>query len=651
MNIGTKKTSSLFLLLTLFSIAHSLCNTNDVNLGYIIHHVNLSDDQHKPALKARGTIDNQDVEHAYSIHPRRTQSHYDFRSHINFASMSSDDFRNKFRYASSEDEVLNDTNLELFAYQGFQEYAQTLSYYYDFILSLDTRIKNDKSFYNKTKNMPGFEYSFFLWSEKSEFHNFIKGEANRIKTEKNKLSQQARDTRYLNLDNHNALQDLSNKYQEYYDLARKYSNYPLTLRYKKRLSAIKATMQQNGCKHDYASIVKQYPTFTDQDAHVFNHCYGSKLDQHLHEELCETREKAMRLQSRNFNSLQLQIITPAIYRLTAQAKTDRNPHSAFKLSDFSYALTNVLSDCMNIARKAGCAVGRGTISGVKTVLSPEHWKDMALGIINLGAFAFKEMVLQEGVDQAFFSLNAHDFNKQSTQHYQYNQAQMQALEKHINSTLHQLKKMPWDQLLEKGVELGVTITLDTLALQALGNFSSKASRAFVDNLSEVLSSPVATEYVVEVASIGKIAIEEGNEIATKVIDIVKNNRTRLVNECNTIGKKTNLLEKIYEQSIHGLIKKSKNIESNIQNIRDWAISKGWVQKYTEGGVEIWGVTKGNGLLSWRVKIKEQPSMRQGLGSGSKIPRFDVRIDEGRYYNPFTGETGGKSVGTHIPLKY
>lgn len=42
-------------------------------------------------------------------------------------------------------------------------------------------------------------------------------------------------------------------------------------------------------------------------------------------------------------------------------------------------------------------------------------------------------------------------------------------------------------------------------------------------------------------------------------------------------------------------------------------------------------------------------MRSGLEAGSSVPRFDARLEPGNYVNPFTGQTGGKIIGTHIPL--
>ncbi|MNC56991.1 hypothetical protein D3C75_1066190 [compost metagenome] len=71
---------------------------------------------------------------------------------------------------------------------------------------------------------------------------------------------------------------------------------------------------------------------------------------------------------------------------------------------------------------------------------------------------------------------------------------------------------------------------------------------------------------------------------------------------------------------------------------------------TAGGVEQWGVKNADGTFSWRLKLKPESSTRQGLGAGSNQPRFDARLDDkGTYINPFTGQTGGRDVGTHIPL--
>jgi hypothetical protein len=52
---------------------------------------------------------------------------------------------------------------------------------------------------------------------------------------------------------------------------------------------------------------------------------------------------------------------------------------------------------------------------------------------------------------------------------------------------------------------------------------------------------------------------------------------------------------------------------------------------------------------WRLKIKREGSVRQGLLASSRVPRADARTGPGQYLNPLTGELG-KKAGTHIPLE-
>lgn len=101
---------------------------------------------------------------------------------------------------------------------------------------------------------------------------------------------------------------------------------------------------------------------------------------------------------------------------------------------------------------------------------------------------------------------------------------------------------------------------------------------------------------------------------------------------------------------NALVKDTGSISKNTANLRTWAEKNGWVRQDTAGGVEQWGVKNADGTFSWRLKLKPEASTREGLGAGSNQPRFDARLDDkGTYINPFTGETGGRSVGTHIPL--
>ena len=103
----------------------------------------------------------------------------------------------------------------------------------------------------------------------------------------------------------------------------------------------------------------------------------------------------------------------------------------------------------------------------------------------------------------------------------------------------------------------------------------------------------------------------------------------------------------FNQAAHSL---SKVGQQNVRSLRGWAESKGWVRQGGDGP-EVWGVNGADGSFSWRLKLKAEGSSRAGLGAGSRQPRFDARLDDsGTYVNPFTGETGGRAVGTHLPLE-
>jgi hypothetical protein len=94
---------------------------------------------------------------------------------------------------------------------------------------------------------------------------------------------------------------------------------------------------------------------------------------------------------------------------------------------------------------------------------------------------------------------------------------------------------------------------------------------------------------------------------------------------------------------------SKVGQQNVRTLQNWAKSKGFVKGPNTGGPQVWGVYDDAGNFSWRLKIKAEGSMRSGLEAGSQVPRFDARLAPGKYVNPFTGQTGGKTIGTHLPL--
>ena len=94
-------------------------------------------------------------------------------------------------------------------------------------------------------------------------------------------------------------------------------------------------------------------------------------------------------------------------------------------------------------------------------------------------------------------------------------------------------------------------------------------------------------------------------------------------------------------------------KNNIRILRGWARSKGWAQeKNCAGKPERWGLYQGD-RFEWRLRIKPEPSARPGLDQGSNLPRFDARLQSGGqdYINPFNGQVGGETIGTHLPLEF
>jgi RHS repeat-associated protein len=103
----------------------------------------------------------------------------------------------------------------------------------------------------------------------------------------------------------------------------------------------------------------------------------------------------------------------------------------------------------------------------------------------------------------------------------------------------------------------------------------------------------------------------------------------------------------FERAAYNL---SETGQNNIRILRNWAKSKGWEKFPGSGKPEKWGI-KENGKQKWYLKIKPIESFTEGLESGSHIPRFDARTNQGTYINPFTGEVGKKEVGTHLLLEF
>ena len=143
---------------------------------------------------------------------------------------------------------------------------------------------------------------------------------------------------------------------------------------------------------------------------------------------------------------------------------------------------------------------------------------MAKGTLNMGLL-FLDAVGQEDVRQnavlvAAFSKNYEVLDRVEKNYCLQTRAQSEALHHLADTTYDKLKNKTWTGLIGDGIEIGTTMVLDVLALNAAGGFVSTTSRAAVAELSSALKQGLFTEqYATEVAGFGKLIIEEGADAA------------------------------------------------------------------------------------------------------------------------------------------
>ncbi len=449
--------------------------------------------------------------------------------------------------SKSNDQLFN--NFSYYANPYYLLIIRGKAGYEDFILNLRKKIKSNRKYKDELQYVKGFVNI-------GDFLTLIKDEAAQIKIAQQEHERLALENKRLRTDNSLALQELAQEYAHKASEAEVRNDVILSKRYQQRVAALQNTLKNPTATYDYSNHIASYPQWHDPDADVFNHHYGTAIDQQLHEELSETRIKALKLQSHYPDNLHMQIITPAIYRFTAQAKTERDASNAFSLSDFADALTNVVSEMLiatlhfsdalgreqarqdgalgaafskhvETSVKTASALGRGTLSGAKTVLSPEHWKNMATGTINL-ALHFSDAIGQEETRQnavlgAAFSKDYDAIPKIGQEYRLYTQAQKDAINRCAQETYQKLKAMPWEKLLENGAELGITTILDTLALNALNGFANATCRAAIRQLNKAMENGIflTEQYAVEVAGVGKLIIEDGPIALKNIINSIE----------------------------------------------------------------------------------------------------------------------------------
>ena len=109
------------------------------------------------------------------------------------------------------------------------------------------------------------------------------------------------------------------------------------------------------------------------------------------------------------------------------------------------------------------------------------------------------------------------------------------LKQEIFKTSEKIKKMSLEEIVYKSFKHGTIFILDGMAINAGTLATSSAGRKFVSQMADVLTSPMAEEFALEVAGIGKITLEEGADIANMAIEVVEKNPKLIQTEGSFVG--------------------------------------------------------------------------------------------------------------------
>lgn len=419
--------------------------------------------------------------------PQRDSIPHNSRDRYHFIYFSVTDFKRSFSHIP-EKEILE--RYELFSLPNFCAYAQTLSGYNQFVVALDAKIKQDKHFKKQTAVVPGFDYKFGLWSEKSGFHDFIAAQASEIK------KKQSEKKIVLPKGNLRVTDPVVHQLTQEWSARKKYAHD--TTRLNQRLDALsKAKATQ-----------------------------GTQLDDQLNKELSESRNAMHSLERTFSHDNHVQVLSPLVHSCTQQALKESNAVVAFGLSDFCCMVTDILQHGMNVLYDASYAVTKGACRGVSTFTSIEHWKDMATGALHMSLLCADAMVIQ---DAQLYYVALSDLivpESQAMTHLKnsqrmHTQEQIKKALEAIYTTRETLEAMSWQECIENSSKIATTMILDALVFHAMGQCTQTASNAFMRELAKVTETGqlFSKEYAVEVAGFGKLIVEEGPQVANKVFGI------------------------------------------------------------------------------------------------------------------------------------
>lgn len=475
---------------------------------------------------------------SYAQNSFKTAEQHYFKDSLNIQSISWEDVQ-AISYDESPDQLFN--NFSYYANPYYLHLIRQKQGYEDFILNLHQRYTDDHDYRKFLRCIKGF-YPY-------EFLKLIDSEHDRIKAlqqEREQLRQATLQKKIADAKRHCLQINNTNEYQIFIKHCEQDIKNAEVLdiqssinRYKKRITAAQKALD-NHTIYDYSAQLKSYPVWNDPDATAFNNCIGTALDQQLHEELCDTRLRMHELTLNHSTMDYGHIYTPIVFRCTALAKQERNLSSAFGLSNFSDAVVRILSRGIQFISH----VSSGPIKGLKMIAqdvsSSKYWTELVTAmpnfIINVLPtllaqspellkqgiiFAAHEQSFWDRLDQTYILGDYELLDKRSKAYAEESREQLKPIDKRFK----QLASMPWEDIGKYGTYYGSRLILDAIACRAFTLAASAAGREITCKIATFLESSRAPEQLVEVAGIGKIAINDGIETANKVINVIKENTT------------------------------------------------------------------------------------------------------------------------------
>ena len=211
----------------------------------------------------------------------------------------------------------------------------------------------------------------------------------------------------------------------------------------------------------------------------------------------------------NSNVWRVQELYDLVGRTLTKAAQATEVEQAFSFSDMAYTFCQSFSKLCNVAYRASSAVVKGSYRALKTVTTVEHWKEFATNFAQVAFIAFNAEVELNQLDAALVCSDQEHRRKVFERFTEQGIKTIEQFSTALEQTKKQLAEMSWEQLMEKGTEVGATLLFDTMLLQGASWGASVAGKNFLNQMNGYLAAApeIAEAYCTQAAGIAKAVLE------------------------------------------------------------------------------------------------------------------------------------------------